>query len=739
MKSGVITKICRWPGNVVLSILLMQFSIMVHAQDEESTARIPFDEIVVTAQKRSQLLQETPAAVTAIDRQAFIVRGITTLADVQNLVPSVRLQKESASTEIYIRGVGSTLDLPMIEPPNAYNINGVYIPREVTSASLVDVERMEVLPGPQGTLYGRGAIGGVINTITRRPTDELETYATVEAGNFSHFRATVTQNIPLSDNTSLRGTLSYFDRDGYLASGADSADDFAGFLALETSPTENLNIHLWGHFENREGYSANLLSKGSVGNPRSQAFPNNDPWDDRLEGDLAVYATLGPIDAQNREWDTALIGAEVNWNINEKLSLTYVPSYLDFDWHQGYWLTHKNGDFNETIDQQTHEVRLDFDSGGPVTWLGGLYAYQIETAGQLFIQFGPDELFPGSPAGLWLDASDVRDHELRGSALFGEVTYSVSERMRLVAGGRVSRDKRTGSGFQPDIVVGPAIESDPIALFTGVAPPAWSNEESWDNVDWKLSVEFDAGNESLVYVTGQTGFQPGTFDVFPDASTEESELLSFTVGAKNRLLNGHLIFNNEAFYYIYDNLLTQAFNAATGTNFLTNADVIIYGLQSDLALVPASMENTKFTLSLGYLHARYDDFIEDSLDAFNGGQLQNAPDWTATLGIVHDWPLRSGANVQADLSSRFESGFWGDFSHSSGLYQDSYTKTDLALTYQSGSGNWTLGLWAKNLENQDVQSAAATGNPITDPGPGAPFLEAPRTYGLRFTVNWGSD
>jgi iron complex outermembrane receptor protein len=239
----------------------------------------------------------------------------------------------------------------------------------------------------------------------------------------------------------------------------------------------------------------------------------------------------------------------------------------------------------------------------------------------------------------------------------------------------------------------------------------------------------------LLYAAAQTGFQPGTFDVFPDAVTEESELLAFTVGAKNRYFDDRLTFNNEAFYYVYDDLLTQAFNAATGTNFLTNADVIIYGLQSDLALAPASLENTRLTFSLGYLHARYDDFVEDSLDVFNGTQMQNAPDWTATLGIVHDWRLRSGASLQANVSSRYESGFWGDFSHSSGLYQDAYTKTDAALTFHGGSGKWSLGLWVKNLENQDVQSAAATGNPFTDPGPGAPFIEAPRTYGLRFTLN----
>ena len=393
------------------------------------------DEIIVTSQKRSQTLQETSAAVTVLDNRSLEVRGVTTLADAQNLVPSVRLQKESASTEIYIRGVGSTLDVPMIEPPNAYNINGVYVPREVTSASLVDVERMEVLPGPQGTLYGRGAIGGVVNTITRRPTDEFESLAMLEAGNYSLLRATLTQNIPVNENFALRATLSYHDHDGYLKSGADSADDVAGFLSLDFSPSDDFNVHLWTHIEERGGFAANLVSKGDVANPRSQAFPNGDPWDDRLEGDLAVFATLGPIDAQSRDWETVLIGAEVNWEINERLSLTYLPSYLDFDWRQGYWLTHKDGDFGERIEQSTHELRLAWNNGGALSWLGGFYNYSIETAGQLFIQFGPDELFPTSPPGLWLDAIDVRDHELRGTALFGELTYALSDNARVVSVG----------------------------------------------------------------------------------------------------------------------------------------------------------------------------------------------------------------------------------------------------------------------------------------------------------------
>lgn len=723
----------------MLLIGLWILAAFAHAQEAGRPVEETIEEIVVTAQKREQALQEIAAAVTVVGADAIDVRGITTLAHVQNLLPSVRLQAESASTEIYIRGVGSTLDLPMIEPPNAYNINGVYVPREVTSATLVDVARIELLPGPQGTLYGRGAIGGVVNTITTRPGRTSETRALLEAGDYGFTRAAVTQNIPLGARAAVRGSLSYVERDGYLKSGADSADDLAGFLALVFAPGDNVDVHLWTHIEDRGGYAANLLSKGEVGEPRSQAFPNGDPWDDRLEGDLAAFATLGPIDAQDRDWETILVGAELDWRINDALLLTYVPSYLDFEWRQGYWLTHKDGDFNERIDQQTHELRLAYDGGDKLSWLAGAYAYRIETAGQLFIQFGPGELFPDSPPGLWLGTSDVRDHELDGTAVFGELTYAFSERTRWTVGARASRDRREANGYQPDIVVAPAVDTDPVALFTGLAPPTWSNKADWENVDWKLGLEFEAGRDTLLYAVAQTGFQPGTFDVFPDTVTAESELLALTAGAKNRLLDGRLLLNNEIFHYSYDNLLVQSFDAATGTNRLSNADVTIYGDQLDLVYTPGSLPDTRLSLSLGYLHARYDDFIVDSLDAFNGNQMQNAPDWTATLGVVHDWRLANGARLTADLSARYESSFWGDFAHSSGIYQEAYTKTDLALTYHAGSGRWSVGAWVKNLEDQVVQAAAATGNPFTDPGPGAPFIEAPRTYGFRFAVNWERD
>jgi len=708
--------------------------------DDENIEREEQVMLIVSSKTKGKSLQDTAAAITAIGADTFQKRAITDLAGMQNLIPSVRLQREGVSTEIYIRGVGTTTDFPMIEPPNAYNINGVYIPREVTSATLVDVDRIEVMPGPQGTLYGRGAIGGVINMITGRPTGDYETKLIMETGSYSLARVAITQNVPLTDNLNFRGTLSYNKRDGYQETGADSADDKAAFLSMNYSPSDKTNVFVWGHFETKGGEGANLVSKGENGNPESQRFQNSDPWDDRLIGENASFATLGPITAEPREWDTTLIGAEITYEINKNLTLTYIPSYLDFEFSQTNWITHKATSFTETIEQSTHELLLNYDAGGNFSYVAGLYNYNINTAGQLFIQFGPDELFP-FPAPLWLDASDIRDHTLKGTALFGDAVYSVSDSFRLVFGGRISKDERDAFGFIPNIVQGVATDEDPVFAFGGPID-GWSNSESWDNVDWKVGIESDTDSGTLLYATLQTGFQPGTFDVFPDSVTEESKLLALTSGFKGRFANGKLLLNTEVFYYQYDDLLTQAFDGGTGANRLLSADTTISGVQVDMAYSPESMTNTDFKLSIGYLDADYDEFNTSSLsesaaavvDTYNGNQLQNAPDLTLTFGVGHTWELNGGAYVHFDLSTRYESEYWGDFSHSSGIFQEAYTKTDVNLGYYSSDDSWSVSIWIKNLEDQAVQAAAAPGSAIFDPGPGAVFLEAPRTFGITYSL-----
>ncbi|HUO94700.1 MAG TPA: TonB-dependent receptor [Steroidobacteraceae bacterium] len=666
-------------------------------------------DVVVTAQKESQALTKAAAAITVVPGDELKSGGLDNVRDVAPRIPSVRFQQESASTEIYIRGVGSTLDVPMVEPPTVFNLNGISLPREVAALSLFDVNQLEVLPGPQGTLYGRGSLGGTVNTTLNRPGDSPGGRAVLEAGNYDLMHLAYLQDLPALDTLQVRAGGNWYRHSGYETSGADSADDRALELAALWKPDPSLSVYLWALYEHKGGDAANLVNKGSATDPYSQAFLHADPWDDTRP---AALAPLGAIEALPRNWRTALIGGELRWDLGA-VQLTYLPSWTDCDWHQGYFIGSKPSDFGESIRQTTHELRLAGGDDGRAKWLAGLYYYRLETSGQLFIQVAP---------GVWFDASDVRDHRLEGTSAFGQVTVTVAEGLRLVAGGRASFDHRTADGFEPGVT----FSLDPAA----VANPRFANDDRWNHVDWKLSAEHDLGAHGLAYATVQTAFQPGTFDSFPNATTEPSNLLAIAAGLKATLLDERLRLSDELFEYHYRDLLVQAFDAGTGALRLTNAQrVLIRGDQLDVAwrvLPPLDA-----TLAIGYLHARNERF-EIAAGNFDGLQLQNAPDWTVNLGLAYRAAFGSGAQLTTALHERYEDAFWGDFLHSPGLRQAATTRSDLSITWRAAAGGYSLALWCRNLENKAVQAAAATAN---DPGPGNTFLEAPRTFGLTLTLS----
>jgi iron complex outermembrane receptor protein len=666
------------------------------------------EDVVVTAQKESQTLTKAAAAITVVAGDELHGGGVDDVRDLAPGIPSVRFQEESASTEIYIRGVGSTLDVPMVEPPTVFNINGVSVPREIAAISLFDAGQLEVLPGPQGTLYGRGSLGGTVNATLIRPGDSAAGRAVLETGNYDLAHTSYVQDLPALDTLRARAGGNWLSHSGYERSGAQSADDVAGELAVDWKPAGALSVYVWGLFEHKGGDAANLVNKGSPSDPFSQAFLHSDPWDDTRP---AALAPLGAIDAKGESWRTALVGGEVAWGLGG-LRLSYLPSLTALDWHQGYWIGSKPSDFGETIRQTTHELRLAGGDDTRAKWLAGLYYYRLDTDGQLFIQVAP---------GTWFDASDVRNHRLEGTSAFGQVTFAASDGLRLVAGGRASFDHRTANGFEPGIT----FSTDPAQ----VANTPFANDARWHHVDWKASAEHDVGARGLAYATLQTAYQPGTFDSFPDATTRPSTLLAIAAGFKTTALGGGLRLSDEVFEYHYRDLLVQAFDAGTGALRLTSAQrVLIRGDQLDATwrIVPEADAQ----VAIGYLHARNERF-EIPAGNFDGLQLQNAPDWTVNLGLTHRLPFASGAQLSTSIHARYEDAFWGDFLHSAGLRQAAAIRTDATVTWHGAGGRYSLGLWARNLENKAVQAAAATAN---DPGPGSTFLEPPRTFGVTLTL-----
>jgi iron complex outermembrane receptor protein len=668
---------------------------------EPAEARL--EEIVVTAQKRAEALQRTPAAVTAISGEALVAAGVTDIRAAQNLVPSVRFQMQNSSTEIYIRGVGSTLDLPNIEPPTVFNMNGIYIPREGTSVGLFDVASVEVLPGPQGTLYGRAALGGAVNLQFRRPSTEPGTEALLEVGDYSLVHASVAQDLPVSDRFALRAAADYIRHDGYQRTGADSKDDYGLRLSGLFEDGERLSAYFWAHGAKKHGRSPNLVRRGYNGGTFDgdpNAFDSADPWND-------VNTPTAP-DAGRQEYENLVLGGEVDWKLGGA-TLTWIPSYFHLDWAGNYWLENLPSFLSSHYNQVTQELRLAGTPGGRLEWLAGLYAYRVTNDGEFLVAGFP--------------LADIDRNRLEGVAAFGEATWSLADRWRLTLGGRLSHDRREGEGV------------------TAFGVP-YDADQEFDQLDWKAGVGFDAAPQTLLYATVQTGYQPGTYNLFPATPQQtnevrEAEMTAWSAGIKSRFLDGRVQVNNETFFYDYRDLLVQSFNLNTALLTTFNADrVETWGNQLDLALLVGDFG--RLDLSAGYLHARYEDFvvppeinIGPGTRDFGGYQLQYAPDWTVSAGYQHDFPF-AGGTLRARLDSRYESSFWGTFAHNRGTQQEAYTKTDASLTYFSGDGRWSLGLWVKNLEDEPVLAATTTGQfgPYADA-----FLEPPRTFGARFTLS----
>ena len=688
-------------------------SAATRQQASEGSSGVQLDEIVVTAQKRSESLQKAPVAITALDSSVLSERGISDLAQVSGLVPSARFNIQNNVVQIFVRGIGSGIDLPFVAEAIAMQTNGIYTPQQMRASGLFDIERIEVLPGPQGTLYGRSAIGGVVSVVAKRPEDNFGGEASAEAGNYgtAHFSAAV--NLPLSTDTSIRMAVDYNHHSAYNNNGTDTLNGLGGRLSLLSKPTEDLTIYLWGQaYRNRSRLSSAFYT--SLGdNPRDN-IPSHD------SSTAAFYPPDGYlIDISSNRQNNYLVGGQIDLTIGG-VTLSWLPGYANYKeevWRSisGFPIHH---DFSG--ESYSNELRLSNSDSGKLDWLVGLY--QFHTRDPYFYTFGVTQ----SGSGPNLAGNDLVS-KFTTYAGFGQATYSVTDSLRLTAGGRYSYVKLSTDDAEATFPVGPNLEK-------GTA--VYSFEDSWKRFDWKVGVEADVAPSSLVYGNVQTGFNPGAFRPdFPrqGSSVDPQKMLGFTLGTKNRLFDNKFQLNIESFYYRYTDQIIQAFNAATGNFEIFNAPrTRMYGVQLDSTLAVA--RDTQLRLNAAYLNAKLVRFSNESVD-LSGKILPFAPKWTISGGIDHSIPLASGAEIKFSANSSFNSGYFVTFDNNPGIHQKSFTKTDLNLTYVAPDSSFDVGFFVRNLEDRDVIAAGgATGRPI--PQAGAGYLDAPRTYGIRFHGNF---
>ncbi|MCY4566419.1 MAG: TonB-dependent receptor [Gammaproteobacteria bacterium] len=722
-----------------------------------ASAQQTLEEVIVTAQKQPSTLQDEPIAITAVTGDEIDRAGGVDPEVLGVLVPNIHVGEETNrdGMQITIRGVSGTDVRNGADPTTAFHVDGSYVTRlSGANAYFFDVERIEVLRGPQGTLYGQNSTAGVINVITKKPSlqgfgGSLE----LTGGNYGLFQGKGALNIPVSDQLAARLAFIANNRDGYRenapAKDGDDADELGlrGHVLFE--PSEETSALFTAEYYQRKGV-------GGVASFHS--FP----------GDASGLASRDPADVNPIDTEGYRDNADVNLRLelNQGLGaveLTYLGAYRD---HERDFLA--DADFTalaeihsfvqEQTDSETwtHEIRLSTAGDGPLQTIVGGYYLREEIDGDFLVGLTTGQFFPFG-AGLPFRVRFV-DQGLTNKSIAGflHTIYDLNDRVQLVAGLRYTDSEKDKGGTLDDVgkTADAAVGSfQTVGFATGPTfflAPQISNP-SFDETTWKVGINFRPDDDNLLYVSVSTGFKAGGFNrgsqAFPGADslvTFEPETVSaFEAGWKADLFGNRGRLNVAAFYYDYDDLQqAQTFTDASGTitNQTINAtSAKVWGLEAEFdALIG---ESGRLTLSAGYLDTEFDTFtgVDDalivglqSMDA-SGNRLTRAPDFTATLSFIPMvWSAPFGGSVEPRIQFHYESDVSLGILDRPFERQGSFTRTNLSLLYTSADAAWHVELFARNLENEDV----ATYQECFDfRQVGGPVRQCERTYAAPRT--WG--
>ncbi|HLY58140.1 MAG TPA: TonB-dependent receptor [Stellaceae bacterium] len=677
----------------------------------QTAATGALEEVVVTSEKQSENLQKTPVAVTAETGETLTTQGITDVRGLGSLVPALELGQDYIYTQVDIRGVGANNDAPALDPAIAFNIDGIYQPRDYgTYGSFFDIDRVEVLRGPQGTLYGRNATGGSINVITNKPSlDDFSGAAEIELGNYGLVRSFAMLNVPVDSDFAIRGAFQSETHDGYLTSGFNDQDSYAGRLQALYKPSAEFSLLVGGDYFDDDAIGAHTV----IGLPFID--PGN-PWFDptSTEGSYSRFRA-GSVHGQ------------LDWTFGDGITLTELAGFKQVDINSNDPVV---GVFSKAIitDKSfSSETRLSSPqlAGLPINWVAGLYGFN-ETDYSYSNYYNP----------YFSSITTNPDINETSGAVFGQGTYTVAEGIRLVAGLRYSIDSKHANG-EDDVFV-------PFLPFP-VAKIPDNFDATYYHLDWKVGAEADISPDQMVYANIATGYLEGGFNLgsgvglLPNFQPEK--LTAYTVGSKNEFLDHKIRLNVEAFYYDYRDYIVSEYltqGPAAGDFALYNAAKSeIYGAEFETQFVLSPEDRLDFNLSL--LHAQYTDFTlpvpSNGTTDLSGFQAMKSPYLDIQAGYQHRWDLGDAGVIEGAVQTHFETGYWTLFDHTAGTRQPAYTKTNLVLTYLTANGRWHVQAYVDNVENSAVLATEAPPNSSSNGAPWA-HLEPPRTFGARVGVNF---
>ncbi|WP_313802672.1 TonB-dependent receptor [Sphingobium sp.] len=709
MKSRVVISVSRVA--VVVATALMGLEA-AHAQSVDTDAQASQDgigDIVVTAQRREERLQDVPIAVQAIGAETADALGVTDPGSIQAVVPSLDFRVQNGGATPYIRGVGTNSVNVGNESPVAMYVDGVY---QTSLASTIfafnNIERIEVLKGPQGTLFGRNASGGVIQIVTRDPSFTPMANVELGYGNYDRFAGSLYAATGLSDNAAIDLAVAGSRQgDGFgrnITTGKElyKPEEFAARSKLLVHLGDDTNLRVTGNYSVVSGRHVGLVlangSKGADG-----------------KGSVGFFSPRGegPERARNENYG---VSAKLDHDFGG-VSLVSISAYqrtrgeatLDFDATPVPLL---NTDRVSKAEAYSQELQLLSSGSGPFQWITGLY-YLDSTDATLRSRLTGAAVAPLA----FLDR--VGEQHTKSIAGFGQATYKIFDRTQVTVGLRYTSDKRS--------VVGNSI--------TPAGPtPEIRNSRRDSKLTWRFALDHHFDDAVMAYGSVSRGFKSGLYNtVAPAQAAVLPEVLdAYEVGLKTQLFDRHLRLNGSAFIYKYKDI--QLDNFAGGVLQIINAaKATIKGVEIEFEAAPS--RNLSIQGGMTFLDGKYDSFpgapqytprpaggnVQTAADA-SGQPTVRTPKFAASIGAVYTVPTNVG-DIALAASFSHNSGY--DYFVLSNTRQGAFDVVNGSIKWTNSSKAFDIKLWGKNLLNEkyyDTLIAATVGDTGTP--------AAPRTYGI---------
>lgn len=711
------------------------------------------EEIVVTAEKRSESLQDVPISIAAVSGEMLSDLAIDDIMALYVQTPGLSFSRAGGEAQVYIRGIGTDAFGVTVDPSVAIHLDGVYLGRpQMGLAQFLDVDRVEILKGPQGTLYGRNATGGAINIVSRMPTEETEGYVKAGFGTFDRFEIEAAGSTQLAEGWTGRLAGRFVKDDGF-------TDDLDSAGENQIDDQDMIAVRGILRYEGDSGLSATLIgdyTDFSSGNRSARP----------LDGlSFAVVNGAAPQDFGDtrnnldtfHDWETGGITLTLEIPVGDNMTLTSVTGYREYESDfffntDGTEVEVTRSYFAYESDQFSEELRLSSNTDGPLSWIVGGYFLTEDKEGALGLGRATHPAF--GQVSFIIPNEDKTD----AWALFGEMSYEFNEQWTGTVGVRYSDEEKedfTSVGAIFGDFTGLASTGNVVQFFTR------EDEANFDDFSPRFVLEYRPNDNLMAYGSFTEGFKSGGWNAFDGSPAfDPEEVQSYELGFKADLSDGRVRLNGSAFYYDYTDLQVSTFQ--NGLTVTTNAaDAEVWGLELELMARP--VPEFLLNATVGYLSAEFQEFIsangrcpadatpgelaggcngagpgETRVADLSGNTLQNAPEWKVNINGTYTVEMSGGGTVDLFAQVSHQSRIFHTQFNDPLIGQGSTTLLDARVAYTAPNEKWDIAVFGKNLGDKEYFqntvrfTSLSEGNPADrfNIGAGLGYPAPGRTYGV---------